>query len=161
MPIFTEKYLEKSQHMSLTLKRTATLSLVAAIALLFAGCGESKVAQCNKVITVANKAATLGQQFGKDPKSSKGSKGLTELATKIDAIGTEMKAVAVNDEQLKSFQGRFLTLYQDISKGLNDAAAAIDKKNIRDANRFLVSLQKSSVEEGTIVKEINTYCSGK
>lgn len=147
--------------MSLTLKRTATLSLVAAIALLFTGCGENKVAQCNKVIAVANKAATLGQQFGKDPKSSKGSKGLTELASQIDTIGTEMKAVTVNDEQLKGFQGRFLTLYQDISKGLNDAAAAIDKKNIRDANRFLVSLQKSSAEESTIVKEINSYCSGK
>lgn len=147
--------------MSLTLKRTVTLSLVSAIALLFAGCGESKVTQCNKVIGVANKAATLGQQFGKDPKSSKGAKGLTELAGKIDEINNEMKALTVKDEKIQGFQQRFLTLYQDISKGLNDAASAIDKKNIRDANRFLVGLQKSSVDESNIVKEINTYCSGK
>jgi hypothetical protein len=128
---------------------------------MFTGCGESKVAQCNKVIKVANQAAVLGQQFGKDPKSAKGSKGLTELATKIDAIGTEMQGLEIKDEQLQGFRGRFQKLYQDISKGLNDAAGAIDKKNIRDANRFLVTLQKSSVEESTIVKEINSYCSGK
>lgn len=143
------------------LRRTATLSLTAAIAFMFTGCGESKVAQCNKVIKVANQAAVLGQQFGKDPKSAKGSKGLTELATKIDAIGTEMQGLEIKDEQLQGFRGRFQKLYQDISKGLNDAAGAIDKKNIRDANRFLVTLQKSSVEESTIVKEINSYCSGK
>ncbi|WP_066375667.1 MULTISPECIES: hypothetical protein [unclassified Anabaena] len=143
------------------LKRTATLSLAGAIALTFTGCGESKVAQCNKVIKVANQAAVLGQEFGKDPKSAKGSQGLIELSGKIDQISTEMKGLAIQDEALKGFQGRFFKLYQDISKSLNDTAAAIDKKNIRDANRFLVTLQKSSVEEGAIVKEINTYCSGK
>jgi hypothetical protein len=147
--------------MSLTLKRTATLSLVAAIALLFAGCGESKVAQCNKVIKVANQAATLSQQFGKDPKSTKGSQALTELASKIDGISTEMKGIEVKDEKIKGFQQRFLTLYQDISKVLNDAAGAIDKKNIRDTNSFLAEWQKSIAEEGTIVKELNSYCSSK
>ncbi|MGH1397440.1 MAG: hypothetical protein ACRAVC_25890 [Trichormus sp.] len=147
--------------MSSTLKRTATLSLVGAIALLFAGCSESKVAQCNKIIKVANQAATLSQQFGKDPKSGKGFQALTELATKIGEISTQMKVVEVKDEKLKGFQERFLTLYQDISKGLNDTAVAIDKKNIRDTNLFLVNLRKSSAEESTIVREINSYCSGK
>lgn len=147
--------------MSSTLKRTATLSLVSAIALLFAGCSESKVTQCNKIIKVANQAATLSQQFGKNSKSGKGSQALTELATKINQVGTQMKGVEVKDEKLKGFQERFLALYQNISKGLNDTAVAIDKKNIRDTNRFLVSLQKSSAEESTIVREINSYCSGK
>ncbi|BAT52394.1 hypothetical protein NOS3756_13340 [Nostoc sp. NIES-3756] len=142
-------------------KSTATLSTVAAIALLLTGCGESKISQCNKVIKVANQAASLGQQYGKDSKTAKGSQGLTELATKIDQVGTEMKGLEIKDEKLQGFQGRFLKLYQDISKGLNDAATAINKKDIKSANRFFVNLQKSSVEEGLIVKEINGYCSGK
>ncbi|MEH2453935.1 MAG: hypothetical protein V7K20_22340 [Nostoc sp.] len=50
------------------------VSVTTAIALLFAGCGESKVAQCNKVIKVANQASTLGQEFAKNPNPAKGSK---------------------------------------------------------------------------------------
>jgi hypothetical protein len=147
--------------MSLTLKRTATLSLVGAIALLFAGCSESKVAQCNNIIKVANQAARFSQQFEKDSKSGKGSQALTELATKIDQLGTQMKGVEVKDEKLKGFQERLLTLYQDISKGFNDTSKAMDEKNSRDIDRFLVSWRKSTAEESTIVREINSYCSGK
>ncbi|MDZ7994543.1 MAG: hypothetical protein RM022_024370 [Nostoc sp. EfeVER01] len=147
--------------MQRVLKQSFILSVTTAIALLFAGCGESKVAQCNKVIKVANQASTLGQEFGKNPNPAKGSKALTELAGKIDPLATEMKALELKDEKLQGFQGRFLTLYQNISKELNNAAAAIDKKNLPAAKGFLVSLQKSSTEESSIVKEINSYCSGK
>ncbi|MDZ7955257.1 MAG: hypothetical protein RMY16_17015 [Nostoc sp. DedQUE12b] len=142
-------------------KQNFILSVTTAIALLFAGCGESKVAQCNKVIKVANQASTLGQQFGKNPNPAKGSKALTELAGKIDPLAKEMKALEIKDEKLQGFQGRFLTLYQNISKELNNAATAIDKKNLPAAKGFLVSLQKSSREESSIVNEINSYCSGK
>jgi len=142
-------------------KSTIKLSAVAAIALLFTGCGESKTAQCNKVIKIANQAALLGQQYGKDPKTAKGSQGLTQLASQIDQVGTEMKGLEVKDEKLQGYQVRFLKLYQDISQGLTNTATAINKKDIKAANRSLVTLQKSSVEEGVIVKEINSYCSGK
>jgi hypothetical protein len=152
---------EITEKMPSMFKRTAILSATAAIALLFAGCGESKVAQCNKVIKVANQATVLGQGFDKNSQSAKGTKGLTELATKIDQIATEMKAVEIKDEKLQGFQGQFLKLYQDISKNLNQTATAIDKKNLPAANKFLASLKKSSSEETTIVKEINGYCAGK
>ncbi|WP_392531072.1 hypothetical protein [Nostoc sp. C117] len=143
------------------LKQSFILAATTAIALLFAGCGESKVAQCNKIIKVANEAATLGQEFGKNPNPAKGSKALTELAAKIDPLAKEMKALEIKDEKLQGFQGRFLTLYENISKELNNAAGAIDKKNLPAAKNFLASLQKSSAEESSIVKDINSYCSGK
>ncbi|MEH2239834.1 hypothetical protein [Nostoc sp.] len=147
--------------MQCVFKQSFMLSATTAIALLFAGCGESKVAQCNKVIKVANQTSTLGQEFGKNPNPAKGSKALTELASKIDSLVKEMKALEIKDEKLQGFQGRFLTLYQDISKELNNAATAIDKKNLPAAKGFLVSLKKSSTEESSIVNEINSYCSGK
>ncbi|MDZ8188817.1 MAG: hypothetical protein RMX96_28690 [Nostoc sp. ChiSLP02] len=142
-------------------KQSFILSVTAAIALLFASCGESKVAQCNKIINVANKASTLGQEFGKNPNPAKGSKALTELAGKIEPFSQEMKALEIKDEKLQGFQTRFLALYQDITKELNSAAASIDKKNLPAAKKSLASLQKSGQEENAIVKEINTYCSGK
>ncbi|MBE9205913.1 hypothetical protein IQ244_05180 [Nostoc sp. LEGE 06077] len=142
-------------------KRTVMLSTTAAIAILFTGCGESKVAQCNKIIKVANQAVTLSQEFSKNPQREKGSKALTEVAGKIDTFASEMKGLEIKDEKLQGFQGRFIKLYQDTSKGLRDTAAAIDKKNLKAANASLTSLKKSSGEEGAIVGEINTYCSGK
>ncbi|MBD2494730.1 hypothetical protein [Nostoc sp. FACHB-280] len=142
-------------------KRTLILSSTAAIAVTFTGCGESKVAQCNKIIKVANQAVTLSQEFSKNPQREKGSKALTEVAGKIDTYANEMKALEIKDEKLQGFQGRFIKLYQDTSKGLRDTAAAVDKKNLKAANASLASLKKSGSEEGAIVTEINSYCSGK
>ncbi|MBD2436034.1 hypothetical protein [Nostoc sp. FACHB-110] len=142
-------------------KQTAMLSMTAMIAFLFTGCGESKVAQCNKIIKVANQAVSLSQEFSKNPQREKGSKALTEVASKIDTITNEMKALVIKDEKLQGFQGRFLKLYQDTSKGLRDTAAAIDKKNLKAANASLATLSKSSSDESAIVSEINGYCSGK
>ncbi|QSJ17530.1 hypothetical protein JYQ62_01195 [Nostoc sp. UHCC 0702] len=142
-------------------KQTAILSATAAIALLFAACGESKVTQCNKIIKVANQAATIGQEISTNSQSQKGSKSLTEAAGKIDKIANDMKAVEVKDEKLQGFQGGFLKLYQDTSKSLRDTAGALDKKNLRAATGFLASLKNSTNQETAIVKEINGYCSGK
>ncbi|ALF54042.1 hypothetical protein ACX27_16240 [Nostoc piscinale CENA21] len=142
-------------------KRTIILSTTAAIAVTFTGCGESKVAQCNKIIKVANQAVTLSQEFSKNPQREKGSKALTEVAGKIDNFANEMKALEIKDEKLQGFQGRFIKLYQDTSKGLRDTATAVDKKNLKAANASLASLKKSGSEEGAIVNEINSYCSGK
>ncbi|MCC5639108.1 hypothetical protein LC593_25420 [Nostoc sp. CHAB 5844] len=142
-------------------KRTVMFSATAAIAVMFTGCGESKVAQCNKIIKVANQAVTLSQEFSKNPQREKGSKALTEVSGKIDTFANEMKALEIKDEKLQGFQGRFIKLYQDTSKGLRDTAAAIDKKNLKAANASLATLKKSSSEEGVIVSEINTYCAGK
>ncbi|MDZ8052935.1 MAG: hypothetical protein RMX68_032675 [Aulosira sp. ZfuVER01] len=143
------------------IKKSIILSGSAAIALLFTGCGESKVAQCNKIIKVANQAVTVGQDFGKNPDPKKGSKALTEVAAKIDTITTEMKGLEIKDEKLQGYQGRFLGLYQSTSKGLKDTATAIDKKNLKAANTALTSLKKNSSEESKLVSEINGYCSGK
>ncbi|MBD2596273.1 hypothetical protein H6G74_18340 [Nostoc spongiaeforme FACHB-130] len=142
-------------------KRIIILSTTAAIAVTFTGCGESKVAQCNKIIKVANQAVTLSQEFSKNPQREKGSKALTEVAGKIDSFANEMKALEIKDEKLQGFQGRFIKLYQDTSKGLRDTAAAVDKKNLKAANASLASLKKSGSEEGAIVNDINSYCSGK
>ncbi|MBD2448434.1 hypothetical protein H6G76_14960 [Nostoc sp. FACHB-152] len=142
-------------------KQTAMLTFTATLSVILTGCGESKVAQCNKMIKVANQAVTLSQAFSKNPQPQKGSKALTEVASKIDPITNEMKALEIKDEKLQSFQSRFVKLYEDTTKGLRDTAAAIDKKNLKAANASLLTLKKSSSEESAIVSDINKYCSGK
>ncbi|AFZ22520.1 hypothetical protein Cylst_0143 [Cylindrospermum stagnale PCC 7417] len=141
-------------------KQNVLLAATAATALLFTGCGESKVSQCNKIVKVANQAVTVGQEFGKNPQPKKGSKALTEAASKVDKIANDLKAVEVKDEKLQGFQTRFLKLYQDTSTGMKNTAKALDKKDIPGANRLLASLKKSASDETALVKEINNYCNG-
>ncbi|BAY62590.1 hypothetical protein NIES22_26640 [Calothrix brevissima NIES-22] len=143
------------------IKRITMISSTVAIAFVFAGCGESKVAQCNKITKVANQAVTLGQDLGKNTNQQKGSKVLTEVAAKIDTISTEMKGLEIKDEKLQGFQSRFLSLYGNTSKSFKDAASAIDKKNLKGTNAALLNLKNNSSEETKLVNEINTYCSGK
>ncbi|MBD2385946.1 hypothetical protein [Cylindrospermum sp. FACHB-282] len=138
-------------------KQTFLLSTTAAMALLFAGCGETKVAQCNKLIKVANEAVT-SQQFSKNTQPQKGSKALTEAAVKVDNIAKQLQALEIKDEKLQGFKGRFLKLYQDTSTGLKNTAKAVDKKDISSANRFLASLKNIASDESKLVKEINSYC---
>ncbi|MFN6066352.1 MAG: hypothetical protein ACK45T_04110, partial [Pseudanabaena sp.] len=54
--------------------------------LLLYGCGENRVVQCNKFVTVANKT--------KDLVAPKDAAGFTQLADKIDQIRTETQAIA-------------------------------------------------------------------
>ncbi|HLO89098.1 MAG TPA: hypothetical protein VK203_29390 [Nostocaceae cyanobacterium] len=141
-------------------KQSIILSSTAAIALLFAGCGESKVAQCNKITKVANQAAQVSQQEGKNAQTKKDSASFKKFASKIDEITTELKAIEVKDEKLQGFQTRFVTVYQDLSQGLKDTAVAIDKKNAKAINSILTKMQKTSNDETSLVKEINSYCTG-
>jgi type VI protein secretion system component VasK len=141
------------------IKRTVILSSLGAIALLFTGCGESKVSQCNKIIKIANEAATISSEANKSS-SSKNSKSLVDLATKLEKIANDIQATEIKDEKLLGFKDRFTKLYQDASKGLKDTAAAIDKKDIKAANKAVATLQKSSSDEKTLVTDINTYCTG-
>ncbi|MBD2499757.1 hypothetical protein [Anabaena azotica] len=141
-------------------KSTIKLSSVAAIALLFTSCGESKYAQCNKLIKIVNEAAFFGRQY-RNNNDAQATQGLTEIASKIDKLNTDMKGLKIQDDELKSYQIRLIKLYQDISKGLNDTATAINKKDIQQTNRLLAALQKSSVEERSIQNDMRNYCLGE
>ncbi|HEY9800708.1 MAG TPA: hypothetical protein V6D25_10140 [Leptolyngbyaceae cyanobacterium] len=144
-------------------KSTIKLSSVAAIALLFTSCGESKYAQCNKLIKIVNEAAFFGRQYrnntnDNNTNDAQATQGLTEIASKIDQLSTDMKGLKIQDDKLQSYQIRLIKLYQDISKGLNDTATAINKKDIKQTNRLLAALQKSSVEQRSIQNDMSNYC---
>ncbi|MCY7333250.1 MAG: hypothetical protein LH649_11465, partial [Pseudanabaena sp. CAN_BIN31] len=77
-------------HLTNRFNRYAVLSATAVtMSLLLYGCGESRVSQCNKIITVANKSIAL--TIPKDIS------GLGILADNIDQIRTEVQAIAVQD----------------------------------------------------------------
>lgn len=139
-------------------------SATGAIAILCAGCGVSKVQQCNSMVKIANQAASIGQEFASSAKSKdtvKMAQSFTETASKLEKLSKDMQALEIKDEKLQGFQTRFVKMYQDTNKGLGSAATALQKKNLAAITQAMNAIKVSSSQESSLVNEVNSYCSAK
>ncbi len=132
--------------------RYAFLSTTAmTVGLLLYGCGESKVAQCNKIVTVANKIKTLV--------APKDVAGFSPLADNIDQIRVEMQAIAVQDSKLKELQVKLLGVYGDASQALKGQVKAAEAKDANAMTKAKQDLETASTKESEVVDQINALCS--
>jgi DNA repair ATPase RecN len=142
------------------------------LAVLLVGCGESKVAQCNKLITVVNKGQQISQSIkGMDAPAMK------KLSTDLGGLSKEISAVEVADEKLKGFQGRFVKIYDDLSSASSKVGSALEEieknkkptpetlKKLKQLQSDVAAASKTSeaaaASEKGLVQEVNTYCSAK
>ncbi|MFM7886281.1 MAG: hypothetical protein ACKPCM_06240 [Pseudanabaena sp.] len=131
--------------------RYNVLSMTAlSMGLLLYGCGENRVVQCNKFVTVANKT--------KDLVAPKDAAGFTQLAGKIDQIRTETQAIAVKDSQLKDLQTKLLSMYGDVSSALKAQAKALEAKDTNAQTKAKQDLETAAGKESDLVDSINTLC---
>lgn len=127
-------------------------------AMLLMSC-ESKVAQCNKIIGVANKATTEVQKTSQNQSAKIDQLGV--MAASLDTYAKEMSAIEVKDEKLKGFQGRFVQMYQQMSTSSKTLIDAAKQKKASAAQGALAELKKSVGLEQPLVNEVNQYCQGK
>jgi gas vesicle protein len=131
--------------------RYAFLSATAmTMGLLLYGCGESKVSQCNKIVTVANKAKALS--------IPKDTSGVDVLADNINKIGTEIKTIAVQDSKLKELQTELFTMYGDISLALKAQVKATQSKDNNAVTKAKQELETATAKESDLVDRINALC---
>jgi hypothetical protein len=133
------------------LNRYAALSAMAlAFGLLLYGCGENRVSQCNKFVTIANKSKALAM-----PKDIA---GLVPLAQNIDQIRTEAQAIAVQDSKLKELQAELLGMYGDVSQALKSQAKASESKDKNAVDKAKLELTTAAGKESDIVDRLNDLC---
>jgi len=133
------------------LKRYTVLSTaVLSMGILIYGCGENRVVQCNKFVTVANKT--------KDLVAPKDAAGFTQLADKIDQIRTEAQAIAVQDSTLKELQTKLLSMYGDVSSALKAHAKSTEAKDTNAQSKAKQELDIAAGKESDLVDSINTLC---
>jgi len=138
-------------HLTNRFNRYAVLSATAVtMSLLLYGCGESRVSQCNKIITVANKSTAL--TIPKDIS------GLGILADNIDQVRTEVQAIAVQDSNLKESQTQLLGMYGDVSQSLKAEAKATESKDKNALEKAKGELDAAVSKESDIVDRLNTLC---
>ena len=130
---------------------TAFSATTLVLGLFLYGCGENRVVQCNKFVTVANKAKTLV--------APKDTSGFTSLADSIEQVRTEVQAVAVQDAKLKEVQVELLGMYGDVSQALKAQVKATDAKDKTALEKAKKEFEVATGKESEIVDRINTLCS--
>ena len=130
-----------------TVRGLAAISL----GLILYGCGENRVVQCNKVVTVANKT--------KDLAAPKDATGFAPLADSLEQIRTEVQAIAVQDASLKEIQTQLTAMYGDVAIALKSQATALEAKDQDAVDKAKQELETAASKENDIVDRLNALCS--
>ena len=134
-------------------------SAIAIIGLVAAACGESKVAQCNRLIDVANTAVTEVQNVTTAANPSD-PEALNEIANTADNAVASMQDLEFSDEQLQAYQQRFVQMYEETSTASRAIYTAVNEENNEAAQQALTDLQTATGQETALVSEVNAYCGG-
>jgi predicted nuclease with TOPRIM domain len=128
-------------------------------------CGGGRIAQCNRIIKVANQGAELGKELTRMSEGSQDAESLvrnySEASTKIEQLSKNMKDLDISDQNLKLFQSRFFNMYQDIKKGFDHLNSAVQTRNMTLVYQSSEELKVSTGREHDLVVDINKYCAGK
>jgi ABC-type polar amino acid transport system ATPase subunit len=148
--------------------KSLIVSVSAVIILGLTGCGESKVAQCNKLIDAINQGHTLVTSFeGNDAAAA------NKLATELEGITQQLNAVSLKDPKLVEYRQRFSGVYQELAKAFRTTGTALktasDAKPTQDGVERVQKAKEEVKAAGKVAEEsakkadqlageINTYC---
>lgn len=128
-----------------------------AIALLAAGCSESKLAQCNRLSQVVN--GTVAEvQAVVQANSQPNDKAFSAVADRFEQGKAAVSAVELSDAQLNEYKGRLLTLYNQIITAARKVSTALQQENFDAARVAHQEFLTAANQESPLVDEVNTYC---
>ncbi len=145
-------------HKPMSLCYRASMSAIALLGLTLAACGESKVAQCNRLIEVANSAVTAVQEVT-TAASADDPEALNTIADTADQAVADMQGLEFADEQLQDYQQRFVAMYEETSRASRAIYTAVGALDNEAAQQAVTDLQTATGQETDLVNEVNTYCS--
>ncbi len=171
--------------------RSWVASTSAAIALLVAGCGESKVSQCNRLAEVVNQTQGFMQEFETEIASFSSNAAQVEsledikgaaaqyitavdkVVTNLDGLTADLEGTELADETLVSHRDSYIQVVQGFSTALQGASSAMSivggveseadlpakiEESQQQTMDAVGSIQELSVQESTIISEVNAYC---
>jgi type I site-specific restriction endonuclease len=171
--------------------RSWVASTSAMIVLLVAGCGESKVSQCNRLAEVVNQTQGFMQEFETEIASFSSNAAQVEslddikgaanqyitavdkVVANLDTLVTDLEETELADETLVSHRDNYMQVVQGFSTALQGASDAMSivgsveseaelpgkiEESQEQTMNAVGSIQELSVQESTIISEVNTYC---
>ncbi|OIP76574.1 MAG: hypothetical protein AUK48_05585 [Oscillatoriales cyanobacterium CG2_30_44_21] len=122
------------------------------LGLLFYGCGENRVVQCNKLVTIANKASAMPIPTD--------DAGFNQFADSLSQIRAEVQEISVQDATLKGLQTQLLAVYDTTVLSLKTRVKAKETKNREAVSQSMQVLETTASQEEEIVDQINNLCKG-
>lgn len=171
--------------------RSWVASTSAAIVLLVAGCGESKVSQCNRLAEVVNQTQGFMQEFEAEIASFSSNAAQVEslddikgaadqyitavdkVVGNLDTLVTDLEGTELADEELITYRDNYIQVVQGFSTALQGASSAMAivgeveseadlpakiEESQQETMNAVSSIQELSVQESTIIGEVNAYC---
>ncbi|MEM6835777.1 MAG: hypothetical protein AAF609_02895 [Cyanobacteria bacterium P01_C01_bin.120] len=95
------------------------------------------------------------------------------VVSDLDTLAVELEETELNDEQLVSYRDRYITMVEGFSTALNQASDAMGivqdvqaeadlpakiEESQQQTVQAVQQIQELSVEESTIINEVNNYC---
>lgn len=138
------------------------LALIPLLLVLMAGCGESKISQCDRLIqpikqTILEAKSTVKKPQNIDINSIKQGLSITDKAA------ANASAVQLQDPKLKEYQSALVNLYRTNSQGTQAFVDAFARKDRVKAIQALDKWRGNSFSdrEGKLIAQIDSYCFGK
>ncbi|MFE4106376.1 hypothetical protein [Almyronema epifaneia] len=144
-----------------------------AIALTLAGCGESKVTQCNRLAEVVNQTQGFMQEFETeiqsfssnaasvqnldDIKAAAGqyTTAVDTVVTNLDGLVTDLEETDLADETLVQFRDEYATVVQGFSSALQQASQAMELVvNVESEAELPASIEASQQQTVEAVNQI-------
>lgn len=124
------------------------------------GCSESKVAQCNRLIEIANQAA-MDVEAVTQSASAEDTEAFRTVASTADQAAENLEAIELSDSTLEEYKQRFITLYAETSAATQALVDAVEQQSPQEATDAYNRLQSATQQEGPLVDEVNNYCQGE
>ena len=154
--------------MSCLRRYTVIVSVSASIAVLVSGCSNSKVSQCQRLISVVNEGSSLVED-------NKGKEAATtfQLAQDLENVTQAIAQINLEDTKLKYFQNRFVQVFETLSQAISQAGKALEianKVEVSPAARVKLDKAKAEIETSfkaasvaakqadVLAGEVNRYC---
>lgn len=151
-------------------KYTVISSLSLCISLLVTGCSDSKVSQCQRLIKAVNQGTSLiDNNKGKQVTTS------LQLSRDLQTVTKSIQELKLPDPKLQEFQGSFVKVFSNLSKGISTAAKALGAaKTAEDSSAGREKIQKARIDidssltaaaktagkqSDSVGNQLNQYCS--
>ena len=136
----------------------ALLALASGVAL--AGCGPSKVSECNRLVEVVNTGVASLDQGMKATSDPTGVADLRSMADAMEKAAADAEKVELSISELKDYSKRYQTMARDVAKSARDMAAAVDAKDSAKMTAAQNAMEKAVKTEDPLVEGINKFCGG-
>ena len=139
------------------------------IALLLSGCNNSKVAQCDRLISAVSEGnALIDKNKGQQVTTS------LKLAADLEAVTKSLKEMNLPDPELKKYQDEFVKVFDTLGKQITKAGKALGsaktaqasesgreriQKARTDIDTAFTSAATTAKQSDALEAEVKKYCS--